>query len=221
MHVDEAVQAVKFGRNSTKKALYRYDPDEYHGPMLNYITLAATWFGSAPGKTFAETTRVHLPGSSRDLRRGDGVAALFLLVDGLGCRPTLLAGLFTALSPALSSINRYYIHESLLLFSLWAYRRGLALRPGPQKIGWAILAAFSSTDVRDEGDVLSFHARLWRWLARACYFWKPPSVRQSRIEKSKNSLPAAPVAHADCRTPCPRPLSPSCSSLLSSPIGKA
>ena len=34
MHTDEAVHAIKFAK-LLEDGLYRYDPDEYHGPTLN------------------------------------------------------------------------------------------------------------------------------------------------------------------------------------------
>ena len=38
MHNDEAVNAVKFGQ-LWEGGVYRYDPNEYHGPSLFYATL--------------------------------------------------------------------------------------------------------------------------------------------------------------------------------------
>jgi len=38
MHTDEAVHAAKFAR-LLQQGLYEYDPEEYHGPTLNYLTL--------------------------------------------------------------------------------------------------------------------------------------------------------------------------------------
>ena len=42
MHGDEAVHAVKFGE-LLEKNFYRYNPDDYHGPTLNYFTLIPAW----------------------------------------------------------------------------------------------------------------------------------------------------------------------------------
>ncbi len=38
MHGDEAVHAIKFGE-LLEDGVYTYNPDEYHGPTLNYLTL--------------------------------------------------------------------------------------------------------------------------------------------------------------------------------------
>ncbi|MBK7259308.1 MAG: hypothetical protein IPI01_16185 [Ignavibacteriae bacterium] len=44
MHTDEAVHAVKFG-TLLESGDYRYDPYEYHGPTLNFLTLIPAWMG--------------------------------------------------------------------------------------------------------------------------------------------------------------------------------
>jgi len=138
MHVDEAVQAVKFGA-LLETGVYRYDPDEYHGPTLNYATLVTAWLGAAPGKTLAQINEF----TCRIVPALFGVGTvllLILLVDGLGWPATILAAIFTAISPAMVFYNRYYIHESLLVFftlgfigSAWRYVQG-------RKTGWALLA---------------------------------------------------------------------------------
>ena len=46
MHGDEAVHAAKFG-DLLEKGYYRYNPNEYHGPTLNYLTLIPAWLSSA------------------------------------------------------------------------------------------------------------------------------------------------------------------------------
>ena len=53
MHADEAVQASRF-RQLWWGDGYRYDPHEYHGPTLNYLTLPAVWL-TRPA-SFADTT---------------------------------------------------------------------------------------------------------------------------------------------------------------------
>ena len=57
MHCDEAVHAVKFGR-LLEHDDYVYDPREYHGPSLNYLTLPIARLVSAEALT--EITEVHL-----------------------------------------------------------------------------------------------------------------------------------------------------------------
>ena len=52
MHGDEAVQAGKSG-DLLEKGIYRYDPDEFHGPTLYYLSLLPMWLSSA--RTLVET----------------------------------------------------------------------------------------------------------------------------------------------------------------------
>ena len=46
MHGDEAVHAGKFGE-LLEDGVYTYDPYEYHGPTLNYLTLIPARLSSA------------------------------------------------------------------------------------------------------------------------------------------------------------------------------
>ena len=46
MHGDEAVHADKF-RLLLEERFYEYDPEEYHGPTLNYLTLLPAWLQGA------------------------------------------------------------------------------------------------------------------------------------------------------------------------------
>jgi len=136
MHGDEAVQASIFSELLVTHS-YQYDPTEYHGPALHYATLPIAWI---QGKTTLAAL------TETDLRLVPvllGVATillLFLLRDGLGTPVIILTALFAAISPALAYYNRYFIHESLLVFStvatiatVWRYRQ----RPS---LGWALAA---------------------------------------------------------------------------------
>lgn len=138
MHVDEAVQAEKF-KELYEEGRYRFDPREYHGPTLNYATLPVAWAATGAGRTFADTTEFTYRLVPVIFGVGT-VLLLFLLADGLGWPATLLAAVLTAVSPALVFYNRYYIHESLLVFftlgligAAWRYVR-------TRKLGWALLA---------------------------------------------------------------------------------
>lgn len=112
MHSDEAVHAFKF-RELWQRGVYRYDPNEFHGPTLYYATLPSIWLHGR--RDFAATTEAdyRLPivvfGAAM-------VLWLFPLADALGRRAALWAGLLTAISPALVFYSRYYIQETLLAF---------------------------------------------------------------------------------------------------------
>ena len=111
MHGDEAVHAVKFG-DLLERGDYTYDPNEFHGPMLNYLTLVPAWLASAETLTeISEFTLRIVPVFFAVLM----VLGLLLLVDGLGRAAAVCAALLNALSPAMVFYSRYYIQEMLLV----------------------------------------------------------------------------------------------------------
>jgi uncharacterized protein (TIGR03663 family) len=136
MHGDEAVHAIKFG-DLLEKGVYAYDPNEYHGPTLNYITLIPAWLSGA--RTLAQTTEFTL----RIVPVFFGVCLvllLLLLIDGLGTAATIYAGILTAVSPAMVYYSRYYIQEMLLVcFTFGAIVSGYRYTRD-RNIAWAILA---------------------------------------------------------------------------------
>ena len=111
MHGDEAVHAVKFG-DLLEKGFYRYNPDEYHGPTLNYFTLVPTWLSSTQKYAdLSESTLRIVPVFFGVLL----VLLLLLLADGLGWTTSVCAAVLTAISPAMVFYSRYYIQETLLV----------------------------------------------------------------------------------------------------------
>lgn len=111
MHGDEAVNAVKFGR-LLEEGFYRYDPHEYHGPILNYLTLIPARLGSA--EKLAQVGEFTL----RIVPVFFGILLVLmplLLPRGLGAGAVILTAAFTAVSPAMVFYSRYYIHEMLLV----------------------------------------------------------------------------------------------------------
>ena len=111
MHGDEAVNAVKFG-DLLEEGSYQYDPDEYHGPTLNYLTLIPAWLSSDQKLSdLSEFTLRIVPAFFGVLL----VLLLLLLVGGLGRGAAIVAAVLTAVSPAFVFYSRYYIHEMLLV----------------------------------------------------------------------------------------------------------
>jgi uncharacterized protein (TIGR03663 family) len=136
LHTDESVHAVKFlglweGRG------YRYDPNEYHGPILYYVTLPFVWLSGARGAADLQAATLRLV----PLTFGIGLILLLpLLGDALGRPAIFWAALWTAVSPAFVFYSRYYIHELplvfftlLLLAAGWRYLQ-------TRRLGWALLA---------------------------------------------------------------------------------
>jgi uncharacterized protein (TIGR03663 family) len=110
MHADEAVHAAKFGQ-LLDHGRYEYDPGEYHGPTLYYLTLIpAAVHGARSYAALDEATLRSIPAILGVLL----VAAHFLFVPLLGFRAAALSALLAAVSPAMVYYSRYYIQESLL-----------------------------------------------------------------------------------------------------------
>ena len=136
MHADEAVLADKFG-GLLETGRFAYDPQDYHGPALAWLTLAPAWIGGA--HRFADLTETTL----RIVPALCGVLLVLmplLLWDGLGRWGAVAAAGLTAISPAMVYYSRYYIPEMLLTtltcgVIVCGYRYA---RTG--KAGWAIAA---------------------------------------------------------------------------------
>jgi uncharacterized protein (TIGR03663 family) len=111
MHTDEAVHAIKF-KDLLEEGVYEYNPDEYHGPTLNYLTLMPARLSSARKLTeVSEFTLRIVPvffGVSL-------VLLIFLIGRGLGSSAAVYTAVLTAISPAMVFYSRYYIQEMLLV----------------------------------------------------------------------------------------------------------
>lgn len=107
MHADEAVLADKFG-TLLEKGSYQYDPREFHGPLLAWLTLLqpSEWRSSLPGAR-----------GSNSARRAGSVwpppgPCPTVVTWRPGQTGSFAAGL-TAISPAMVYYSRYYIPEML------------------------------------------------------------------------------------------------------------
>lgn len=118
LHHDEGVNG-NFLVTLVREGRYRYDPANYHGPTLYYLTAVIPWainavFGAAARDKYGLTTVV-----IRLLTAAFGIATIyliFLLRKNLGTIATLVAGLLLAISPGAVYLSRYYIHETLFVF---------------------------------------------------------------------------------------------------------
>jgi len=106
MHHDEGVNGF-FLTNLVRHGSYKYDPTNYHGPTLYYLSVPlVTLFGLS---TFAV----------RLLPALFGVATVWLalaLRRQLGTVAALAAAALIAVSPGAVYYSRYYIHETLFVF---------------------------------------------------------------------------------------------------------
>lgn len=138
MHTDEAVHAAKF-KDLLEQGSYRYDPYEYHGPALNYLTLIPAWIQSASSiSQIDETTLRIVPAVI-------GILAIVLLAffyHRLQKRVWLCSAFLMATSPALVFFSRYYIQEMLLVTFSWMVIVFIRLFHLRRKTGYIIAAGF-------------------------------------------------------------------------------
>jgi uncharacterized protein (TIGR03663 family) len=136
MHNDEGVNAMKF-RLLWVNNSYKYDPNEFHGPTLPYMTLPSALLGGTRDfNQFTLATFRAVPAVF-----GAGLILLLLILEpDFGKGETLSAAALIAVSPAMVFYSRDYIHEMLLVFftalSFFSGRR--YVRSG--LLGWALAA---------------------------------------------------------------------------------
>jgi len=106
LHHDEGVNGY-FLITLFRDNVYKYDPSNYHGPDLYYLSLAAS-------KMFGLNT-LSIRSSVAIFGVLTVVLALFLK-KYIGRIGSLVAALFIALSPGMVYISRYFIHEILFVF---------------------------------------------------------------------------------------------------------
>lgn len=105
-HHDEGVNGF-FLINLFRSGVYKYDPQNYHGPTLYFFTLASSYlFGLTD---FAVRFIPVLFGVLC-------VVGVLYLRRYLGTVGALSAALLVALSPGMVYISRYFIHEMLFVF---------------------------------------------------------------------------------------------------------
>ena len=105
-HHDEGVNGF-FLTNLVRQGVYKYDPQNYHGPTLYYFALFSTYlFGL---NDFAVRFVTALFGVLI-------VVLILCLRRYLGTIGALTAAMLIALSPGMSFISRYFIHEILFVF---------------------------------------------------------------------------------------------------------
>lgn len=120
MHADEAVHAIKFVQ-LLDEGRYTYDPNEFHGPSLYYLTLPFVLAaGEQTGNEVTEATLRLVP-----LTFGAALILLLPLTGSLlGRGATVAAAVLLAVSPAMVYYSRYFIHELLLVVFTWLWIAG-------------------------------------------------------------------------------------------------
>lgn len=178
LHHDEGVNGF-FLTNLLRQGVYHYDPSNYHGPTLYYLTLPfVALFGLT---TFAV----------RSVTAAFGVATVWLVLSlrrYVGATGALAAAALVAVSPACVFYSRYFIHESLFVFftlgivvaALRFYETGAAAYLLFASASAALLFATKETAFISVGTLAlaCFVAWAWRrltggarlaWLASVCF----------------------------------------------------
>ncbi len=133
-HHDEGVNGY-FLTSLFRDGMYRYDPANYHGPTLYYISLV---FSKVFGlNTISVRASVAVFGVLT-------VVLAFFLRSFIGKFGALAAAAFLALSPGMVFISRYFIHEIFFIFLSLAFVLSILFfirnkEAGPFAVVWMAL----------------------------------------------------------------------------------
>ena len=167
LHHDEGVNGW-FLTNLFRDGTYKYDPANYHGPTLYYISLA---FVEAFGlNTYTIRASVAIWGVLI-------VVLTFFLRRYIGRIGSLFAALFLALSPGMVYISRYFIHEIFFVFLSLSVVVAVAFfiekrRAGILAIAWTtliLLVCFLPSTLK-LGSLLGGENETSVWAFRAGFF---------------------------------------------------
>lgn len=134
LHHDEGVNGW-FLTTLFRDGQYKYDPANYHGPTLYYISLAFVEIFGLETESVRASVAVW----------GLAVVVLaFFLRRYIGKIGSLFAALFLALSPGLVYISRYFIHEMFFVFLSFGIVLSIVYfiekrRAGVFAIAWMVL----------------------------------------------------------------------------------
>ena len=133
LHHDEGVNGY-FLTTLFRDGTYHYDPSNYHGPTLYYVSLAfAKIFGL---NTISIRLSVAIFGVLT-------VVLTLFLYRYIGKIGALFAALFLALSPGMVFISRYFIHEILFVFFSLGIVIGVLFFIEKRKAGIAAVATMT------------------------------------------------------------------------------
>jgi predicted membrane-bound mannosyltransferase len=133
LHHDEGVNGY-FLTMLFRDGVYKYDPSNYHGPTLYYISLAfSKFFGF---ETFSIRASMAVFGVLMV------ILALFLK-KYIGSIGSLAAALFIGLSPGMIYISRYFIHEIFFVFCSFGIVLGILFFIEGRKAGIFAMAAMT------------------------------------------------------------------------------
>ena len=133
-HHDEGVNGW-FLTNLFRDGVYKYDPANYHGPTLYYISLA-----------FAEVFGLE----TIPVRWSVAIWGVLIVVLAFYLRPyigqvgSLATAAFLAISPGMVYISRYFIHEIFFVFLALGFVLAVLMfidreKAGPGAVAWMAL----------------------------------------------------------------------------------
>lgn len=117
MHGDEANQAYQF-QLLWEDGTYKYEPRDFHGPTLYFMTLP--WMKIAGADSFKDTEKGHFRSLPLVFSVLTALCGL-LMLDLLTRKGVLALTSMLMLSPSMIYYNTYYIQESLLVFGMTAF----------------------------------------------------------------------------------------------------
>ncbi len=187
-HFDEGVNGF-FVDRLRETGLYRYDPENYHGPLHFYVLfLMQTLFGRS-----IEVLRLPLVAAN--------VATVWLVLEFRRFLPWRLcawAAAALAVSPAMLFYSRYAIHEAWLVLALVLLLWGAAelWRRGTRRGLWAMVMGATLAVLTKETYLLHFVAFGLAWLTLLAFErWITPSApgweRAARQRWTRGDLGAA------------------------------
>ncbi len=198
LHHDEGVNG-NFLMRLVREGVYRYDPENYHGPTLYYFSAIIPWttkllFGAQASETYGLTTfNVRLVTAAFGIAT---IGLIFLLRKQLGTVATLAAGLMLAISPGAVYLSRYFIHESLFVFftlgivvaAVWFYEQRKPSHLIPGAISAALLFATKETAIISAGVLIIALACTLIYIRFNRRAIAPATPRRSRARNSTGRL---------------------------------
>ena len=139
MHGDEANQAYQF-QMLWEDGTYRYEPRDFHGPTLYFMTLP--WMKIAGADSFKNSEKGHFRSLPLVFSLLTALCGL-LMLDLLTKKGVLALTAMIMLSPSMIYYNTYYIQESLLVFGMTFFIASLWRFYKSSKAFWLVSAGAS------------------------------------------------------------------------------
>ena len=172
-HFDEGVNGA-FVDELRRVPAYRYQPDNFHGPLHFYAMFTSSqFFGRG---VWALRLPTVLIGTA-------AVALVFAFRRYFSARVVLVAAVAMAISPGMIFYSRYAIHETWLpFFTLLAVLGAFGIAGGERRVRdlWSVGAGLAGMVLTKETYVLHFAAAFAAWWVGRWMFPAPPHDERTR-----------------------------------------